>query len=53
MTLLAARLDQVGLFERYGFRVEDSASGRSGMNLGVGIPMEMDIETAESRLMFI
>lgn len=43
LTLTAATRDQVTLFSRYGFVVEDSFSGRSGMNLGFGIPMERDV----------
>ncbi len=43
LTLTAAMLDQVGLFTRYGFTVEDSQSGRMAMALGAGIPMERNV----------
>ncbi len=46
LTLTTARRDQVGLFARYGFRVEDSTIGRAGMELGYGIPMERDVAAA-------
>jgi hypothetical protein len=43
LTLTAGTLDQLNLFKRHGFVVEDSASGRRGIQLGVGIPMERDV----------
>lgn len=48
LTLTAARRDQVELFARYGFTVEDSTSGRAAMELGFGIPMERDVTTART-----
>jgi len=44
LTLTAARRDQVGLFSRHGFLVEDSESGRILLELGAGIPMERAVE---------
>ncbi len=43
LTLTAAQRDQVPLFSRYGFRVEDSDSGRAARGLGYGIPMERNV----------
>lgn len=44
LTLTAAKSDQVALFARYGFSVEDSKSGRAALKLGFGIPMERDVQ---------
>jgi hypothetical protein len=46
LTLTAARRDQVRLFAPHDFLVENSASGRAGMELGFGIPMERDVLVA-------
>jgi hypothetical protein len=43
LTLVAALRDQVRLFGRYGFAVEDSDMGRIRMKLGCSIPMERDV----------
>jgi len=43
LTLTAGMRDQVGLFRRYGFVVEDSEMGRRGMEIGFGIPMERNV----------
>jgi hypothetical protein len=43
VTLVAAGRDQVNLFGRYGFAVEDSDMGRFAMKVGKGIPMERDV----------
>jgi hypothetical protein len=40
ITLTAGTRDLVGLFNRYGFDVEDSVAGRIAMQVGAGIPME-------------
>jgi hypothetical protein len=43
LTLTASMRDLVILFRRFGFAVEDSEMGRSGMEIGCGIPMERDV----------
>ena len=40
ITLTSTTLENVALFERYGFQVEDSNTGRMAMGAGYGIPME-------------
>ena len=37
--LTAAHIDLVPLFEKYGFKVDDTPSGRRGMTYGLSIPM--------------
>jgi hypothetical protein len=43
LTLTAGTLDQVRLFEKHGFVVEDSEVGRRGVAWGVGVPMERNV----------
>jgi hypothetical protein len=43
LTLQAATRDQMNLFSKHGFAVEDSPLGRVGLESGVAIPMERDV----------
>ena len=43
MTLTAASLDQVKLFSKHGFIVENSITGQNGLKIGLGVPMERPI----------
>jgi len=49
LTLTAARKDQVNLFGRFGFVVENTISGRMAMRLGLGIPMERNVSAASDQ----
>jgi len=49
LTLQAATRDQMNLFQKYGFVVENSPLARLGMKHGVAIPMEKDILKAVPR----
>lgn len=43
ITLTAAALDQIDLFKRFGFVVEDSDQARKTLDIGYGIPMELNV----------
>lgn len=43
LTLTAAHSDLVPLFKEHGFAVEDSIAGRMGLQAGMSIPMECDV----------
>jgi len=43
LTLTATRIDQVPLFEKYGFSVRDSDAGKLSLEYGVGLPMDKNI----------
>jgi len=43
LTLTAAAAEQVGLFNRFGFTVEDNDNARLTVKIGYGIPMEQDV----------
>ena len=40
ISLTAATIEHVPLFEKYGFKIQDSEAGRLSQKYGVGIPME-------------
>lgn len=42
-TLTAATKDQYNLFRRYGFEIEDNEAAKIGLEIGLGISMEMKI----------